>query len=190
MDRSKDKIIAAAKELFSQKGYAAVRTKEIASLANVNETTLFRNFKSKKELYDQILISNIKAVDANDNFHKNMTGNIKNDLLNITTQLFMLYQANAQTIKMILKGVIQKSSSQENYSTICRGSHIRNNVFKYFTEMSDRNIIADDPELITELYMNCMNGYLINAFVLDERPANLGELKKLALKIIDAINFP
>jgi AcrR family transcriptional regulator len=43
-------ILAAATELFAEKGYAATSTSEIAKKAGVAEGTIFRHYKSKKEL--------------------------------------------------------------------------------------------------------------------------------------------
>ncbi|MNH81341.1 Fatty acid metabolism regulator protein [compost metagenome] len=44
------KIIEAAVEVFSQKGYAAASTSEIAQMAGVAEGTIFRHYKTKKDL--------------------------------------------------------------------------------------------------------------------------------------------
>jgi len=51
---SREKILVAALELFSQKGYAAVGTRAIAEAAGVNEVTLFRNFGSKETLWLEV----------------------------------------------------------------------------------------------------------------------------------------
>jgi len=44
------KILAAAIESFAEKGYSATSTKEIAQKAGVAEGTIFRHYKTKKEL--------------------------------------------------------------------------------------------------------------------------------------------
>lgn len=43
-------ILVAATELFAEKGYAATSTSEIAKKAGVAEGTIFRHYKSKKDL--------------------------------------------------------------------------------------------------------------------------------------------
>lgn len=43
-------ILKAAVQLFSEKGYAATSTSEIAKLAQVAEGTIFRHYRTKKEL--------------------------------------------------------------------------------------------------------------------------------------------
>lgn len=49
-DETQKKIIHAAMELIMERGYAATTTKEIAQRAGINECTIFRKFKGKKEM--------------------------------------------------------------------------------------------------------------------------------------------
>lgn len=53
MDETSQKIIDAAMRLVRDKGYVATTTKEIAKVAGVNECTLFRKFKTKKDIVMQ-----------------------------------------------------------------------------------------------------------------------------------------
>jgi AcrR family transcriptional regulator len=48
-------ILEAAIMLFAEKGFSATTTRQIAQAAGVNEVTLFRHFRSKQELFHQIL---------------------------------------------------------------------------------------------------------------------------------------
>lgn len=50
MDHTSQKIIDATMSLVRDKGYVATTTKDIAHLAGVNECTLFRKFKNKKDI--------------------------------------------------------------------------------------------------------------------------------------------
>ncbi|GAB6887418.1 TetR/AcrR family transcriptional regulator [Desulfothermus okinawensis JCM 13304] len=52
---AKERIIEAAYNLFSEKGYHATSTKEIAKAAKVSEVTLFRNFGTKEGLFEEVL---------------------------------------------------------------------------------------------------------------------------------------
>ncbi|WP_332696325.1 TetR/AcrR family transcriptional regulator [Halalkalibacter lacteus] len=55
VNKSQQKILEAAINLFSQRGYENSSTSDIAKEAGVAEVTLFRNFKSKHNLLYQIL---------------------------------------------------------------------------------------------------------------------------------------
>ena len=50
MDDTSQKIIDATMALIRDKGYVATTTRDIARLAGVNECTLFRKFKNKKDI--------------------------------------------------------------------------------------------------------------------------------------------
>lgn len=49
------KILQAAVEIFAEKGYAATSTSEIAKRAGVAEGTIFRHYKTKKDLLISIV---------------------------------------------------------------------------------------------------------------------------------------
>lgn len=51
MTISDQDIIEAALNLFAEKGYTSVSTREIATAAGITEMTLFRRFESKKNLF-------------------------------------------------------------------------------------------------------------------------------------------
>ncbi len=52
---TKERIIKAARRLFSTKGFLDATTKEIAEEARVAEVTLFRHFSSKENLFEEVL---------------------------------------------------------------------------------------------------------------------------------------
>lgn len=54
---TKERILNAAFELISSKGYLGASTREIAKAAGVAEVTLFRHFSSKKNLFTEVLRS-------------------------------------------------------------------------------------------------------------------------------------
>lgn len=58
------KIIIAAIETFSEKGFAATSTSEIAKKAGVAEGTIFRHYKTKKELLMSIVAPSLAKLVA------------------------------------------------------------------------------------------------------------------------------
>jgi len=53
-ETARERILAAAFDLFSDKGFMVTSTREIAQQANVAEVTLFRHFASKEILFDTV----------------------------------------------------------------------------------------------------------------------------------------
>jgi len=61
MDRH-DEILAAAVSVFSEKGYSGATTSQVAKAAGVAEGTIFRYFKTKKELLSAIVMTFISSL--------------------------------------------------------------------------------------------------------------------------------
>jgi len=53
---TKDSLITAAYELFSEQGYSKTTTKEISERAQVCELTLFRHFQTKQNVYKAVFM--------------------------------------------------------------------------------------------------------------------------------------
>jgi AcrR family transcriptional regulator len=58
-------IKAAAKQVFTQKGYAATRTRDIAEVAGCNIALLNYYFRSKEKLYDIVMLESIQLFIGN-----------------------------------------------------------------------------------------------------------------------------
>jgi AcrR family transcriptional regulator len=55
-DGAPARTLAAARQLFAQKGYRATKTKEICVLAGIAEPTLYRHFGSKAHLFEMTVL--------------------------------------------------------------------------------------------------------------------------------------
>jgi TetR/AcrR family transcriptional regulator len=62
---TEQKILDAALKIFSQKGYDGAKTKIIAKESGFSEVTLFKKFKTKKNLYDIVVMQNIEKIKGN-----------------------------------------------------------------------------------------------------------------------------
>lgn len=76
LDETSQKIIDATMALIRDKGYVATTTKEIARTAGVNECTLFRKFKNKKD----IVLQGVNQVQWRANVTPQIFKNVKWDL--------------------------------------------------------------------------------------------------------------
>src|SRR5579872_3178450 len=57
---AEEKIKEAAKKLFTQKGFAATRTRDIAEEAGINLALLNYYFRSKQKLFDLVMMENFR----------------------------------------------------------------------------------------------------------------------------------
>lgn len=80
MDETSRKIIDAAMVLIRDKGYVSTTTKEIARVAGVNECTLFRKFKNKKDIILQGLNQEQWRANITPEIFNNVKWELKTDL--------------------------------------------------------------------------------------------------------------
>ena len=59
---TEEKIRAAARKIFTQKGFAATRTRDIAEEAGINLALLNYYFRSKEKLFEQIMIEKVQQL--------------------------------------------------------------------------------------------------------------------------------
>jgi len=63
-DETEQKIMDAALNIFAKNGYKSSTTKAIAEKSGFTEMTLFRKFKTKKNLYEKVLNQNVERMMA------------------------------------------------------------------------------------------------------------------------------
>ncbi|WP_260776842.1 TetR/AcrR family transcriptional regulator, partial [Salmonella enterica] len=61
-ERNKEKILRAASEEFADKGFAATKTSDIAAKAGLPKPNVYYYFKSKDNLYREVLESIIEPI--------------------------------------------------------------------------------------------------------------------------------
>lgn len=59
---TEEKIIMAARQIFTKKGYAATRTRDIAEAAGINLALLNYYFRSKEKLFEQIMREKVQQL--------------------------------------------------------------------------------------------------------------------------------
>lgn len=59
---TREKLIAAALEVFGRRGYAEATTREIAHLADVAEGTIYRHFPDKEALFHAVFVESVGAL--------------------------------------------------------------------------------------------------------------------------------
>jgi AcrR family transcriptional regulator len=163
MKNTKEKIFKAAKELFSQKGYAAVTTKELADAAGVSEVTIFRHFENKRKLFQETIKHYMCAYQFEQWLKDEITYDLEKDLTQIAHYIERRFCENGPLIKMMLKDVMSESNEE---TKIEKSEHqMKGELVAYFKEMKNRGYIDDDPRLLTIFFLTNINGYMMRNYV-------------------------
>src|SRR5260370_21589726 len=109
--QSHQAILEATLELFAEVGYQGLSIEAIAERAGVGKTTIYRRWSSKEEIIKDALIIMRAGTDIPD------TGNIRDDLLFITTTTRDIFKQNPLVGKLTTKLIAESKSNPEIYHT-------------------------------------------------------------------------
>ena len=125
---TEEKIKAAARKVFTQKGYAATRTRDIAEEAGINLALLNYYFRSKEKLFDIVMgeqmfrfVQGMKGIfhDESKTLLQKVTNMVENyiELLNANPDLplFVLSEIRANPEKFAAKLDVKKVVLQSHF---------------------------------------------------------------------------
>jgi AcrR family transcriptional regulator len=141
---TEQKILEASLSLFSQKGYDAVTTKEIAHQAGVSEMTLFRHFACKRNLFEMMYETYIFNPQFKVLFEQKMEEDLEKDLIKICH----CYQENLWKNKKI----IEMQFRNEDFMPISDAplfrfpSELKRLLMDYLSKMKEKGYLIADEE--------------------------------------------
>lgn len=112
---TRERIVEAARNLFAEKGFDRTTTAEIARKAGISEGTIYRHFKSKKELLMECVIPVLqKIIDLTEDYYprENNLRALTIDLLEMRLQLF---REHHQTFRIIFRELMSSTEMVSHY---------------------------------------------------------------------------
>lgn len=183
---TEEKILSASILLFSQKGYDAVTTKEIAQQAGVSEMTLFRHFACKRKLFEVAFETYIFNPKFKALFSQQMEGDLEKDLIKIC----QCYQENlVKNQKIIMMQFRNQDFTSISDAPLSRfPSELKRLLTDYLTNMKEKGSLTADVEKLAVnilaynfgLFMFCLvNKQLLTSTEIDNYIADYAkELSK------------
>ncbi|MFN3505333.1 MAG: TetR/AcrR family transcriptional regulator, partial [Caldimicrobium sp.] len=174
--KTKEKLLKAALELFSEKGYLGATTKEIAQRASVSELTLFRHFKNKENLFISVLdyysfLPKLKEL------IRELESKPLNEALFEIARAFLNQLKSKKALVRIMHTEI--SRYPEDIKRAYQGTiaKIHEELALYFKNCQDNNLIKElSPILLSQAFLGLFFSYFmlkeLKNMILDE---NLSE---------------
>ncbi|CAM2904532.1 TetR/AcrR family transcriptional regulator [Paenibacillus sediminis] len=172
MTEKQIKILKAAVEIFSEKGYAASSTSEIAQKAGVAEGTIFRHYKTKKDLLISIVaptVSKLIAPFVLKDFNKVLEAPYPKyeDFLRAVIKNRMEFaRNNLQILKILIQEIPFQPDLRENFK-----QSIGKQVLERITKVVERyqkegTIISIPPLSVIRLSVSTIIGFFLARFIL------------------------
>lgn len=162
---SEDKILYASIVLFSQKGYNAVTTKEIAKEAGVSEMTLFRHFDNKHNLFEKAFHKYFFPPEFIALF-EGLEGDLERDLYKIGSSYQDILYKNKKIILMHFKN---EELNPEFDATLFKFPYeLKKLLSAYFEEMRDKGVIKENPESLATNFLTTNFGLFMTFLFMNE----------------------
>jgi AcrR family transcriptional regulator len=172
MTDKQKKIVIAAIDAFSEKGYAATSTSEIAKMAGVAEGTIFRHYKTKKDLLLTLLsplLSTLIAPRVIKDFDKVLNvshHNFEDFLRAIVKNRMEFLQKNNTLFKILIQEIPFHDDLRETFK-----NQIAVKVFGRFHEIMESyrekgEIISIPSFSSVRLTVTSIFGYFIARYIL------------------------
>lgn len=141
MDHTKERLVDAAITLIKDKGYVATTTKDIATLAGVNESTLFRKFATKQDIVLYAIGEGQRGPDVTTPVLPNPAWDLRRDLETFMFEYFR--RVNADAVKLTI-GLRAPQIYEATSASIMRVPHFFiTSLTAYFVEMHRRGQLAE-----------------------------------------------
>lgn len=111
---TREKLVDAARSLFAEKGFDRATTAEIAREAGLSEGTIYRHFKSKRELLMECVVPVLqKIVDTTEHYHPR-EDNLRQLTIELLAMRLQLFQEHHQTFRILFRELLS-SREMINY---------------------------------------------------------------------------
>jgi AcrR family transcriptional regulator len=97
----RQRLLAAATDLFARKGYAATTVREIVQSARVTKPVLYYYFQNKEGIYLELMRQTFSNVDYLVDFSRGEKGSTREKLLRFCNQAFSLFMQNIEAIRVM-----------------------------------------------------------------------------------------
>lgn len=148
---TRQRIIEAALGVFSDKGYEAASTREIAVGAGVSEITLFRHFGNKENLFREALESRAPVSLLTESLAQRMTGDLREDLTHLAQTYLQVQFKHLDLIRISMMEIPRNPSYASIVYMIPK--QLQDHLAGYLTELANRGIIQDaDFTLLARMF--------------------------------------
>jgi AcrR family transcriptional regulator len=97
----RERLLAAATELFSRKGYSATTIREIVAAAGVTKPVLYYYFQSKEGIYLELMSGAFSKLDALIETSRDEGGSATERLLTLSDRVFSLFMDNLEGARLM-----------------------------------------------------------------------------------------
>ncbi len=185
IERRRQEIIAAAAQIFAEKGYANTTTKELAEAADMAEGTLYNYFAGKREILLAIL--NEMCIPIDGLLQNARPPQTREDFINIVEKGFSIFVAQLNFTRTLLTE-LWTDDTILNDLVIGRLQHLAQAVEGFITrEIQVGSFRSVDPKIVTPMVLGIFIALILPVLRGKQPPPTPEERHRLAQSAVDLI---
>ncbi len=168
LQRTRERILQAAAEVFASQGYAGATTRGIADAAGMSELTLFRHFGTKRNLFMAMLDQYSPAAGLERILADRLTGKPRTDLMFIG-RFFLKALTERHTAIVLTLCEAERIPEVREVSRDVPG-RLRALLANYLRAQIELGKVRDrDPEMMAQAFLGMFFAYNISRALAGER---------------------
>ncbi len=152
--RTRNKLMEVALRLFSEQGYYATTTKQIAQEAGFNELTLFRHFGTKEKLFQETTENYVKDINLNYELNELITDDFDKSILAIADYYLNFCFENEPIYKIQLR----LKDDEKEFIRLKLSRELNVVLSDYFTRLLNNKVVKGDPKKMAVTFINSILG--------------------------------
>lgn len=166
---TRKKMMKVALNLFSEQGYYATTTKQIAAEAGVNELTLFRHFGTKEKLFQETTENYVHEI----NIKKEISELIKQDFESSMLDLACDYLDFCFENQKLYKIQLRLKDDEKEFVRLKLSREFAGGLKEYFQTCLDKKQINGEPEMMATTFINSILGAFTVFLLTDDTFTNI-----------------
>lgn len=156
---TKERLLAAAMKLVSEKGFLGATTREMAQEAGVTELTLFRHFGSKQKLFEELLGRYTFLPALKELLPQLDALPCEEALITVATKFLLSLKERKPMVKIMLSEMnLYPEKIRKVYNDTIDG--IRSTLALYFAALRDKGVLRSvSPEAAARMFLGMLISY-------------------------------
>ena len=185
LDSARERILDAALEAFADSGFNGATTKDIAKKAAVNEVTIFRQFRSKRALFNAVMVERSPLVQVEKVVSLDLRTPVEQQMVQNLRSVLGVLRANKQLFMVALGDAWRqpKTKTTTTNMVIQKGIDF---VSAFMQSLMDAGKIRrTDPRIAARMIMGAMQAYFITTDLLEIGKPSQAEEERILRGFVD-----
>jgi len=185
LDSARERILDAALEAFADSGFNGATTKDIAKKAAVNEVTIFRQFRSKRALFNAVMVERSPLVQAEKVVSLDLRTPVEQQMVQNLRSVLGVLRANKQLFMVALGDAWRQPKTKTTTTNMIIQKGI-DFVSAFMLSLMDAGKIRrTDPRIAARMIMGAMQAYFITTDLLEIGKPSQAEEERILRGFVD-----